>query len=316
MIKEIGGYIELELNNGEQYHKNSIALNSGRNAIKYAIRAYKISELHVPYYTCPVVWDAVKEENCHIIPYDIDGNFFPVKEFAADDFILYTNYFGVFSNNVKKLAVKYNNLIVDNAMAFYMPHYGIASAYSPRKFFGVPDGGFVYCNKLIDEQFEKDTSYQRFSHLIKRVDCGSNFAYDDFNKNDDSLIGEPIKQMSNLTLKMCANIDYKKARQKRLENYNFLEEHLADINKLKLKLEKDDIPMYYPFIIENDKLRKNFIDNKIYIASCWRNLDKICKKDSYELYLHKYLFPLIIDQRYSKNDLEKIIKIINITLKG
>lgn len=314
MVKEIGGYIELELKEGKQYHKGSIALNSGRNAILYAIQAYNITKIHLPYYTCPVVIDAIKENGYEIIYYNIDKNFMPDKDFEKDSYILYTNYFGICAKNVKKLAKRYHNLIVDNAMAFYMPHYGIASAYSPRKFFGLADGGFAICNKRLNQEFCKDTSYQRFSHLIKRIDCSSNFAYEDFNKNDESLNGEPIKQMSNLTFKMCANIDYKRAKQKRIENYKFLEKHLCHFNKLQIKLDKDDIPMYYPFLTENKNLREKLINNKIYIPQCWKNLNRICKNNSYEMYLHEYLFPLIIDQRYSKQDLEKMIQIIKETI--
>lgn len=314
MIKEIGGYIELELKDGEQFHKNAVALNSGRNAIRYAIRAYNITRLHVPYYICPVIWDAINDENCKIVPYHIDENLLPAKDFEPDDYILYVNYFGVCAAQVKKLTKKYPNLIVDNAMAFYMPHYGIASAYSPRKFFGLPDGGFAICNRQLEENFQQDTSYHRFSHLIKRVDCGSNFAYADFNKNDESLNHEPIKFMSNLTYKMCANIDYQTAKEKRLNNYSFLAENLAHLNKLQITLDKDDVPMYYPLIIENDNLRKNLVDNKIYIPQCWRNLNNICKENSYELYLHKYMFPLIIDQRYTSEDLKQIIKTVEETI--
>ena len=58
---------------------------------------------------------------------------------------------------IQLLNKKYPNLIVDNAQAFYMPHLGLASFYSPRKFFGVADGGYLFCGKKLDEEFSKNT---------------------------------------------------------------------------------------------------------------------------------------------------------------
>ena len=157
----------------------------------------------------------------------------PKTKFDKKDFIIYTNYFGICAKQIKTLANLYPNLIVDNAMAFYAKHFGLASFYSPRKFFGVADGGILICDKKLKEVFPKDTLYQRFSHLVKRVDGGSNFAYEDFNKNDDSLINEPIRQMSNLTDKMLQNINYKYTKERRLKNYNYLSQKLDSINLLK-----------------------------------------------------------------------------------
>ena len=43
-MREIGGYIELEHYQGNEYHKG-IALNSGRNCLRYLIKAKKIQKL-------------------------------------------------------------------------------------------------------------------------------------------------------------------------------------------------------------------------------------------------------------------------------
>lgn len=309
-IKEIGGYIELDLGNKNTlYHKNAIYINSARNGIKYAIRAYNIKQLWVPYYTCPVVWKAIQEENCQCKFYSITKDLLPIITSSENDYVLYTNYFGVCSEKIKQLSLKYKNLIIDNAQAFYMKPYGIASAYSPRKFFGCSDGGIIYCDKIIKTDFERDYSWNRFSHLLKRLDVDSNFGYEDFNKNDDSLIGEDIKMMSNLTKKILSNINYKDCKQKRLNNYKYLQSELDIFNSFDTKI-TDDVPMYYPFLIKNDDLRKKLVEEKIYIPKCWRDMEKNCIDESYELYLQKYMHPLIIDQRYNIEDMKLIVKTI------
>lgn len=316
MSKEIGGFIELELTKGRHFHKHGVLLNSARNALRYAIRAYDIKEIYVPYYTCPVVWQAIDAESCKIIPYEIDECFMPKDRINKRDFILYTNYFGICTKQIKTLSRIYHNLLVDNAMGFYSKHFGLASFYSPRKFFGVADGGILLCDKKLNEKFPKDTSYQRFSHLIKRVDGGSNFAYEDFNKNDDSLINEPIKQMSNLTNKMLLNYDYKHAKAKRLKNFKYLATRLDTINLLKDTLKysdnRDNVPMYYPLLLKNgggQKIYENLLANQIYCPKPWRGmLDLIGNnKCKIERNFYKNLIPLIIDQRYDKRDLDRII---------
>ena len=308
--KEIGGYIEVDFGKKSNLlHSDGIFINSGRNGIRYAIRAYNIKELWVPYYTCPVVWDAIKDEECECKFYSINKDLIPDINCNENDYILYTNYFGVCSEKIKSLSKKYKNLIVDNAQGFYMEPYGIASVYSPRKFFGVSDGGIVYCNKQLEEKFEKDQSWSRFSHLLKRVDVDSNFGYSDFNKNEETLDHADIKTISNLTKVILQNIDYESARKKRLENYNFLKSNLEKYNLYNSNI-TDDVPMYYPLLIENEKLRSKFIENKIYIPQCWREMEKQCKTDSFELYLKKYMHPLLIDQRYDIEDMKRIISVV------
>ncbi len=271
MHKEIGGYIEFEFNSKTEPYYKLPALNTSRNALKYIIKAYNIKEMQVPYYNCPVVWQAIEETGCKIKFYKINEDLMPDCEFREDDYILYTNYFGISSKNIKKLAKKYKNLIIDNAQGFFMKPMGIGSVYSPRKFFGAPDGAYVYCKKELNEHFEKDmTSHTRVSHLVKRIEGGSNFGYDDFNKNEDTLISAEIKTMSDLTSYILSHVDYKKAKTKRRNNFKYLHKFLRKYNKLKIELTDDDVPMYYPFYIKNDILREHLVKNKVYIPICWK----------------------------------------------
>ena len=119
--KEIGGYFELEIDSKFDNISNNIALNCARNCLRYIIKAFQIKEIYAPFYTCPVVWQSIKKENCNIKFYHIDEKFMPTMELPENSYILYTNYFGICAKNVKDLAKKYKNLIIDNAQAFYMP---------------------------------------------------------------------------------------------------------------------------------------------------------------------------------------------------
>ena len=309
--KEIGGYFGLELNSKYNNIGNSIALNSARNCLKYIIKAYSIKEIYVPYYTCPVVYEAIKKEHCKINYYHIDNNFMPIEKIKEEYFVLYTNYFGICAKNVKILAKKYKNLIVDNAQAFYMPKYGIVSFNSIRKFFGISDGALLYCNKNLKKQIKHSISYNKFSHLLKRLDVNAAFGYKNFHKNSEILAKEPIMYMSNLAKLIFNSIDIEQSKKIRLKNFKFLHKQLSKINKLNIKLDKNDIPMIYPYLVKNGyKLRTKLIKNKIYIAQYWGAINNTLLNDN-EKNIIKNLVAIPIDQRYSVEDMEKIVGVIS-----
>ena len=71
--------------------------------------------------------------------------------------------------------------IVDNTQAFYdLPVNSIDTFYSCRKFFGVPDGAYLYCDRQLDMELEEDQSWQRMDYLLKRIDVSPESAYADF----------------------------------------------------------------------------------------------------------------------------------------
>lgn len=65
-----------------------------------------------------------------------------------------------------------NRLLVDNAQALYDPPMeGIDTFYFPRKFFGVPDGGYAYCAAGIAPELPQDSSWQFIQHLLHRSEA-------------------------------------------------------------------------------------------------------------------------------------------------
>ena len=105
-----------------------------RNCIEILVRKLCIKEIFIPYYLCDVVRHTLFKENCIIKYYHIDDNFMPAKPLPKESFIIYPNYFGICSENVKILTSYYPNLIVDNAHAFYEPPSGLACFNSGIKF--------------------------------------------------------------------------------------------------------------------------------------------------------------------------------------
>lgn len=224
-MKEIGGYFELELRKGEEYHKDAIRLNTGRNALEYILRERKYSKVYIPYFTCDVLLEPFKKLSMSYHYYSIDKNFEPVFDYTqlrTDDAFLYTNYFGLKDSFINTLSTRRRNLIVDNSQAFFsMPIVGSDTFYSCRKFFGVPDGAYLYLDGADPVNLPIDRSVDRFIHLLERIDDSAEVGYADFKKNDDALTGQPIMRMSRLTESLLRSIDYKHTIKKRRENFFF-----------------------------------------------------------------------------------------------
>ena len=313
-MDSIGGYFSLELPKCEEYHKDAIRLNTGRNCLEYILRVRGYKKVYMPYYTCEAVMEPINKLGIPYEVYHIDINFeirdrFTLKEGEA---LLYTNYFGLKQHYVEQLAEMVGSrLIIDNTQAFYAKHLtGIDTFYSCRKFFGVPDGAYLYCEKELDEDLEQDYSYDRLAHLLKRIDLSAEEGYKDYRQVEDGLDNLPIRKMSKLTQRLMKGIDYEAAAQRRRANYQMLHEALGKENNIDLPLEKDAVPMVYPFLVPEKGLREKLIENKIFVARYWPNVLDWTTKDDIEYLLACQMQPLPIDQRYGKEDMNRVLDII------
>ena len=210
---------------------------------------------------------------------------------------------------VKRLASEYGKqLIVDNAQAFYAePLKGIDTFYSVRKFFGVPDGAYLYTDNPLVFDFEQDHSYERMSHLLKRIDLGAEDGYQDFRNNDDSLRYQEIKKMSKLTEAILAGIDYEAARRKRRDNYLLLDEMLGTTNRIHLDMTEESVPMVYPYMTDNSSLKQKLIEDKIFVATYWPNVFEWTTDGMMERMMAERLVPVLCDQRYEESDMDRCL---------
>lgn len=320
MIKEYGGYLPLELKNGnelfDRYSDSRVArFNSGRAAIVVAVKMIKPSKLYIPYYNCAVVKNALSLHGIPFEQYYLDSNLEPqIDDIGEEEWILYVNYFGVFSNEkIESIASRYRNVIFDNTQAFYAKPIldgNCMNTYSPRKFIGLVDGGYLVWNgeRAVSEDYPQDISWDRAGFLFKSIELGTNAAYSD-NLDSKICLADSIKKMSVLTQKMLKAVDYDDLANRRERNFKVLSKIFKDVNQLKLSME-GFAPFVYPLVIENSELRSKIVDKKIYIPQWWKHLLDEVPKDSVEAWLSKWLLPLPIDHRYTEQNMEDMAKII------
>lgn len=311
MTEPVGGYFGLELPLVEEYHEDALRMNTGRNCLEYILLSRGYQKVYLPYYICSVVLEPFEKLGVQYAFYHLD-NRLEIKDnlsVKAGEALLYVNYFGLKQRYVEHLAGQYGaSLIIDNTQAFYAkPVKGVDTFYSCRKFFGVPDGAYLYTDKLLGAEFEQDKSYDRMSHLLRRIDEGAESGYDDFRRNDDCLSCQPIRRMSKLTCRLMQGIDYDEVARRRRANYRLLETMLGESNKIVPGLEDDAVPMVYPYLPSAKGLREMLIANRVFVACYWTNVLDWVDDVSLEYCLASQLLPLPIDQRYGEEEMNGMV---------
>lgn len=310
MQREIGGYFELENFSLNEYHKNAIRLNCGRHCITYLIEVYDIKKIYLPLFCCNSIQCFKKYfPQVEVCFYSINEDFTPVvpSDFSSSDWLYLVNFYGQISQNyILEFYKKIPNLIVDNSQNFFEKQISnIPTIYTCRKYFGVCDGAYLYCDKKIERKLEQDISYKRMNFVLGRYELNAGNFYREASSNNDIFDDEPLKKMSKLTKNLLCGIDYEKVKQKRIENFKFLDEKLSEINLLK-DLKTGNFS--YPLLLENGaEIRKKLQENKIFIPTLWPDVLENCDENSIEYRYAKNILPLPIDQRYGMEEMGFII---------
>lgn len=300
-MQEIGGYIEFEKNTGDLYHNDAIALNCGRSCLAYLIKSRKITKIKLPKFVCGSVINLCIRENVKISYYNINLDFLPVDvELAEDEWLYVVNYYGQLEvSDIILIKQKFGRIILDNAQSYYqMPINNIDTLYTCRKYFGVPDGAFLYTDSYIEVQ-NRDLSYDRMNFLMGRFEKSASDFYSEYVANNKLFDSEPIKMMSLLTENILRGLDYEKIKNIRTQNFSYLHNRLGKLNKLNLKVPEG--AFMYPLYLKNGaSIRVKLQKELIYIPTLWPSVYKLSRDCELEYDLAENILPLPVDQRYDE----------------
>lgn len=317
MMREIGGYIELDTYNNKMLHEKAIALNCGRNCLAYLIETKGIRKIWLPYFLCDSVSNLCRKYDVKISYYHINYDCTVENlELSQDEWLYCVNYYGQLSKEyIQDLVSKYVRVILDNSQAYFeMPINGVDTIYTCRKFFGVSDGAFLYTDKLLSRKLLTDESFFRIKYILGRFERTAQEFYRESVENNEFFSEELIKEMSKLTRNLLHAVDYEVIKRKRTNNFAYLNDKLKDINQLKVR--NVDGAFMYPLMLDDaQEIKQKLLKEKIYIPTLWPNVLDDVPNDWWEYRLANNILPLPVDQRYGQEEMDYVVSLINKSIK-
>lgn len=317
----IGGYQALELPSiGENVASGMIRTNSARSAIKLVLSCLDVRKVWLPAYTCDAVVEAARDVGLAIEFYQLDSSFEVESslQLKGDELILIVDYFGLCTEAVKcsRSRFAHSQTIVDCSQSFFSePTEALATIYSPRKFFGLPDGGLLYSNDPRIKQPEQrdESSESRMAHLISRITNSPEAAYQKYLEAEQAISKLPVQGMSHLTERLLQSVDYQRARTTRTSNAQYLHEHLGQYNQLNLNIDETIAPLCYPFLPSVKAASKaDLIKGRIFVPTYWPEVLDRVEEGSFEWNLVTNGLFLPCDQRYNEDDMDRLISLLAI----
>lgn len=305
--------------------------SSGRAALYQILKFLKqekgINHILLPDYLCSSVLVPVKA-------LELDYTFYPIDEqlelelqsfstlYKKDSAVLVINYFGLkdLTSQIQAICSLDDNAIIieDDVQAYFefkKPLGDVDFKFtSLRKTFAVPDGGLVKTKHQIPKVEAPNTfgQYKAAAALLKSMREGNfndQIYLEMFEKGETLIDSELECGMSNIAVKLFDALEEERVKIRRLNNAQYLVGQLGKIGiKPLLPQNEGHVPLFIPITLKKrDVVRKRMFQNEIFCPVHW-------PLEGMELKRGKVMaeteLSLIIDQRYGKKEMDKIIKML------
>lgn len=337
--KIIGGEFEIEMQKHFQQRnvlpEDIITYSSGRSAF-YNILLYLkekkgIKSILLPDYLCESIYQTAEKVHIGIEFYTLDEMLNPDRKditFKYDDnkAVLLINYFGLIDSKsmIEHLRDIHKEMIIilDNVQAPYAMLIDTDADFmfsSFRKAFPVVDGSWVISKSISLQQHKRTNDFAQYKIAASYLKAirGKHFYHDEiyldlYNKGEMMIDDDYLTDMSQLSKDILADMQWNRIAILRKRNVEFVLKGLKKIGiSPVIPVEKQNIPLFIPIRIENrDYVRKAMFTNNIFLPVHWpvEENHKHKLKRGTEMAAHE--LSIIIDQRYSINDMKKILYIL------
>lgn len=308
---------------------------SGRMAISFIIERLNLKTIYIPNYLCEQVYkcfDRLTKKFYTLtdkLEYDCG-----LERIEEGSIIFLSNYFGLSDeSNILKLLKeekkKKKNIIVVYDIThslFSINNSDIVDYYiaSFRKWFSIPDGAFINCDKIFKLNYERisDELVKEFIYasILKLLYIKSQNKIVEINEKYRNLFIDSENKLSkingyfNISLfsEIYINNINSDVLERRKDNFNFLKNEIKN-DKIKLifnQVEGDKIPFLMPIKCkERDKLKKYLMEHQVYCAIHWDQ--KFMSDKVKKLEISEQILSIPIDDRYTISDMKLLVKIIN-----
>jgi hypothetical protein len=323
-LDAIGGYFELELPPGHgELYPDALRFQSARAAFLALLNAGRPQRIWMPWYNCETMLEPPAMAGISVLRYSINERLEIADDIDLDedDWLLCVNYHGLCDRRIEQTLTRFprERVVVDNSQALFAPPFDcLATLYSPRKFFGIPDGGYLVTRYPVTLPEERDTgSIERFGPLLTRIDLGAEAGYEGIRAARATLRGQTPKRMSALTERLLAHIDYPSANARRKRNFARYHRLLGADNQFSLPDDITNGPLCYPFWNHRDDLHAALASKRIFVAKYWPGTRGATDTlDDLEYRLANECLALPCDQRYGDEHVDRVVTELQRTLSS
>lgn len=316
-LKPIGGFFDIEIRSPASggLHRGSVALSTGRACLALALEELRPTACYVPYYCCNSLLEPIEAANIKVAFYGIDEELEPevLPNPGSGELLIYTNFFGLKNHSAQVLSSTFKRqVLIDNTHSFfnrgYLDSYSFTSA---RKYFGVPDGAYLYPPEGIrPREVPERNNAVRTEHLFARLLERDDEALALFRSNE-AVLGSEVLRMSAVSDRLLATVDYASVMERRTDNYDFLAERLGATNRFGVQDRGNAVPFCYPYLPDPPIPHERFYAQRIYPPRLWP--DPLARQEpgfDFSRCLCRDLLPLPVDHRYDGKDMERIAAFI------
>lgn len=330
--RNIGGEFAIKHNLLVCSKLNGGGYSSGRSALYYILldirERFNVTTVMVPDYLCSSILSAVNKAGFNYEFYHLTDTLVLDDEVFSNQYdkskaVLVINYYGLqtleqqfsFIKSLDENAI----IIEDDVQAYYefiqdstIPDYKFTSL---RKTFDSPDGGLVKTKYNITHPQTPNTfhKYKAASGILKEF-RNKGFYNDDIylelSHRGESMIDSEIELgISDVAYSVIDNTDVSKVSSIRKSNAEVICSGLKYIGiNTVIPVADDKTPLFIPIYLEDrNKVRKAMFQHNIFCPVHWP-LDGMPVKKGAEMAEHE--LSLIVDQRYTADDMNRILNIL------
>lgn len=312
-MRFLGGFFELELPaKGEPYHPTAQALASGRACFAALLDERPPRRVHVPFYVCDALLSPLRERGIPLAFYALDDGLEPsgLPPLAEDDLAVHVDYFGLKSRSVLgHWARDPEHVILDLVQSFYLrPPAGARGFNSARKWFGVPDGAFLF--GAAPGRWPRPENV-RVDHLLNRLLGHQELAFRQFRESEAAVTTTP-GGMSLFSERLLGAVVHGDIAARRAASFDHFARILGPLNQLPLVRDADAVPFCYPFLPRRRLAHADFHREGVFLPQLWPEvLQREGPQFEFERRLARDLLPLPVDHRLTPSDCDRVIEIVS-----
>lgn len=300
---------------------------SGRSALNSIIKECLkkgCSDVAMPSWCCDSMIKPFTEAGIKVKFYPVYWNDKLVKKVDFDSDILFLmDYFGYTDSENIELEDYKGIVIRDLTHSLFSSAYSDAGFYfgSLRKWCGVWTGGYAWTDDnhklLFEKSNESDyiTLRQKAMQLktayISGNDVKDNGYLQTFDEAESILENIGIAPAAERDINLAKQLDVKKLFLQRRENAEILRKELKK-QLIFADMKDTDCPMFVPILVpdgKRDALRRYLINNNIYCPVHWPVSEYHILTEK-EKYIYDNELSLVCDQRYTSDDMNRIVETI------